>query len=75
MTDHILPAAVGSAASHAARAREPKPRVPRVVAVWRWFPRELEHRGRSVGREQERAYRDLQAAADVSRWRGQGGHG
>ncbi|GAA4341853.1 hypothetical protein [Microbacterium rhizosphaerae] len=36
---------------------------------WRWSPRGLEHRGRRVGREEERAYRDLQAAAAVADWR------
>jgi len=35
---------------------------------WRWSPRGLEHRGRRVGREEERAYRDLQAAAAAVDW-------
>ncbi len=72
MSAHVLPTVVSSAPSQARPERERK---RRTFALWQWFPRELEHRGRTVGREQERAYRDLQAAADVSRWRGQGGHG
>lgn len=44
-------------------------RTQKPLRVWRWSPRALEHRGRRVGREQERAYRDLQAAAAVADWR------
>ncbi|QAY60882.1 hypothetical protein ET475_13395 [Microbacterium protaetiae] len=40
---------------------------PRIV--WRWSPREILHRGGTVTRDQERAYRDLQAAQDRSDWR------
>lgn len=38
-------------------------------AVWRWLPREVLRRGGTVTRDDERAYRDLQAAADRADWR------
>ena len=42
-------------------------RAPRFT-LWAWFPREILHRGGSVTRDDERAYRDLQAARDRSEW-------
>lgn len=36
--------------------------------LWSRFPREIQHRGGSVTRDDERAYRDLQAARDRSEW-------
>ena len=44
-------------------------RTERRFALWRWSPRALEHRGARVGREQERAYSDLQAVAAAAEWR------
>jgi len=42
--------------------------VDRGTRVWLWSPRGLEHRGLTAGREQQRAYSDLQAAAAASDW-------
>jgi hypothetical protein len=44
-------------------------RTPRPFRTWFWSPRELDRRGRRVGREEQRAYRDLQAAASAADWR------
>ncbi|GAB3385868.1 hypothetical protein GCM10027568_03480 [Humibacter soli] len=40
----------------------------RPFALWKWFPREILHRGGSVTRDHERAYRDLQAVRDHTEW-------
>lgn len=39
------------------------------ITLWRWSPRGLQDRGLTAGREQARAYADLQAAAAASDWR------
>ncbi|KHK97220.1 hypothetical protein LK09_13320 [Microbacterium mangrovi] len=41
----------------------------RRITLWHWSPRGLQDRGRTAGREQERAYGDLQAAFAASDWR------
>lgn len=50
------------------RARAEKPARAPKFPLWAWFPREILHRGGSVTRDDERAYRDLQAARDRSEW-------
>jgi hypothetical protein len=45
------------------------PAAKRRVKLWFWSPRGLQDRGLTASREQERAYRDLQAAASVADWR------
>jgi hypothetical protein len=58
--------------SPAVFSRQPIARTPertrKPLLSWRWSPRGLEHRGRRVSREDERAYRDLQAAAAAADW-------
>jgi hypothetical protein len=49
-----------------ATVREPK---RRAGWLWHWSPRGLQDRGLTAGREQQRAYSDLQAAAAASDWR------
>ena len=44
-------------------------REDRGMRLWFWSPRGLQDRGRAAGREQQRAYSDLQAAAAASDWR------
>lgn len=38
-------------------------------SLWHWSPRGLQDRGLTAGREQQRAYEDLQAVAAASDWR------
>ncbi|MGN8025570.1 hypothetical protein [Microbacterium sp. 22242] len=57
-----------AAAPHVGRTGEPGPARVRRFLLWAWFPREILHRGGTVTRDVERAYRDLQAAQDRSEW-------
>ncbi len=50
------------------RDRAATPARAQAFPLWAWFPREILHRGGSVTRDDERAYRDLQAARDRSEW-------
>jgi len=45
-----------------------KPARAKEFALWKWFPRAILQRGGSVTRDDERAYRDLQAAHDRNEW-------
>jgi hypothetical protein len=38
------------------------------IALWNWSPRGMQDRGLTAGREQQRAYGDLQAAFAASDW-------
>jgi len=69
MTENILPTASRTVSALPGMDHGWVRKSPRAFALWRWSPRELDRRGRRVGREDERAYRDLQAAADAASWR------
>jgi hypothetical protein len=70
MTVHEIhsPAVLSRQATRARQVPSPA-RTHKPFLTWRWSPRELDRRGRRIGREEERAYRDLQAAASAADWR------
>lgn len=75
MTQHI-------ASGHSFTASEPrhvalqgidhgyveKPAGRKEFALWKWFPKAILQHGGSVTRDDERAYRDLQAVRDRNEW-------
>ena len=75
MTQHIASAAsfTGSAPRRVAlqginHGYLEKPARAREFALWKWFPKAILQHGGSVTRDDERAYRDLQAARDRNEW-------
>lgn len=79
MTQHTAPWPVGASSPSSVRAlqgidhgyvgrparvRDGAASPARRLALWKWSPREILHRGGTITRDDERAYRDLQAAFD-----------